>query len=92
MGDFNDEPSNSSMSKHLGISCTPSTSHSYQLSNAFCQFQKEGKVSYTYRQNWNMLDQIMISDNLLRDSSRLHFISGSAEIKNENWIHQYAHI
>jgi len=89
MGDFNDEPSNSSISKYLGISCTPSTTQPYQLFNAFCQFEKERKGSYKYRQNWNMLDQIMISANLLRDSSRLHFITESAEIKNEDWMQQH---
>jgi hypothetical protein len=31
-----------------------------------------------------MLDPIMISDNLLHDFFKLHFISGSAEIKNED--------
>lgn len=37
----------------------------------------------------NILDQIMIADNLLRDSSRPHFITGSAEIKNEDWMQQH---
>jgi endonuclease/exonuclease/phosphatase family metal-dependent hydrolase len=89
MGDFNDEPSNNSIAKHLDISCTPTITKPYQLFNVFCQFEKEGKGSYKYRQNWNMLDQIMISDNLLRNSSRLHFVTGSARIKNEYWMQQH---
>ena len=54
MGDFNDYPSNESISKHLV---------SDQLLNLMSTDLILGKGSYNYKGDWNWLDQIIISKN-----------------------------
>lgn len=59
MGDFNDEPSNTSVLKTLNAG--PESAKDYQFVNlSFPEFTA-GKGSYNYRGNWNMLDQIIVS-------------------------------
>ncbi len=89
MGDFNDEPSNKSISNTLAVSCIESSTASDQLFNAFCKLEKEDKGSYKYRSYWDMLDQIMVSDYLLEDTTGVSYISSSASIKNEHWMQQH---
>ncbi|MDB9882802.1 endonuclease/exonuclease/phosphatase family protein [Bacteroidia bacterium] len=88
MGDFNDEPSNKSISETLAVSCSESVTESNQLYNAFCDLEKEDIGSYRYRSYWDMLDQIMVSKSLLKDSNGLHYMSNSASIKAEPWMIQ----
>lgn len=70
LGDFNDMPANISISRILNASdfnCDKdSSSNSYLLNLAFKLFQ-EGKGTYKYRDHWNMLDQIIISNSLFDD-------------------------
>lgn len=87
MGDFNDEPSNNSINKHLNIGCTASTCTPYQLHNVFCELENKGQGSYRYRGKWNMLDQIMISHNLIYGPG-VHYQANSASIKTDNWMRQ----
>ncbi|PCJ67130.1 MAG: endonuclease [Bacteroidetes bacterium] len=88
MGDFNDEPSNKSISETLAVSCNQNTVKKDQLFNAFCELEDQDYGSYRYRSYWDMLDQIMISKSLITDTSGLHFITNSAAIKAEDWMIQ----
>lgn len=76
LGDFNDEPDNRSIKKVLGAqnyNCEKSTSEG--LYNLSYQTFEEGTGSYFYRKDWNMLDQIIISDDLTDE-----YICGSFKI------------
>ena len=88
MGDFNDEPSNKSISQTLGVSCEISETKNNQLYNAFCEIENQDYGSYRYHKYWDMLDQIMVSTTLLSDTTGIHFLPQSADIKDEPWMIQ----
>ncbi|MDB4160903.1 endonuclease/exonuclease/phosphatase family protein [Bacteroidia bacterium] len=88
MGDFNDEPSNKSITEILHVSCDYNQVNKNQLYNAFCTFENQEKGSYRYRDDWDMLDQIMVSETMISDTSGIHYKVGSAGIKEEPWMLQ----
>jgi len=73
MGDFNDEPTNKSVEEVLGATMDNSTCQSTGLYNLMSNLDKEGKGSYNYRGNWNMLDQIIVSCDLANGNTRYSF-------------------
>lgn len=65
MGDFNDEPENNSLQQGLNASYKVQREIvTADLKNCMADLDIEGKGSYNYRGNWNMLDQIIITRNL----------------------------
>lgn len=64
MGDFNDETSNKSIKQTLGAAPLGSAIQDNQLYNCFAKPESNKMGSYNYRGNWNMLDQIIVSDDL----------------------------
>jgi predicted extracellular nuclease len=60
MGDFNDEPANTSIERTLNAGPAEDAG-SYKFINLSYPAFSEGKGSYNYRGNWNMLDQIIVS-------------------------------
>ncbi len=86
MGDFNDEPSNESILKTLNaqsFKCYNPTSPQNNPNNdillnlAYEEFKK-GEGTYKYRDDWNMLDQMIISENLI--NGRIKYICDSFNI------------
>jgi predicted extracellular nuclease len=71
MGDFNDEPNNSSITSVLGALPDDSAALEGLLYNCFYVQDQEKKGSYNYRGNWNMLDQIIVSGYLKDPKSPL---------------------
>jgi len=88
MGDFNDEPSNISITKTLNVACDIDEVNQNQLFNAFCKLEDADNGSYRYRSYWDMLDQIMVSKSVITDTSGIHLIPNSAGIKAEKWMIQ----
>jgi hypothetical protein len=90
LGDFNDLPSNISLSKVLGASgfeCGTELPDSLKFINlSYAPFQK-GEGTYKYRDHWNMLDQMIISRSLA-DKRGIDFICGSFEIIKPEYIIQ----
>ena len=72
MGDFNDEPGNKSVSEILNakdFECEDlSLIDSFNLYNLAYKKSVSGEGTYLYQTNWNMIDQIIISGNLLRNN------------------------
>jgi predicted extracellular nuclease len=64
MGDMNDEPSNKSLAETLGASEKPNTSG---LFNMMYDNHLAKTGSYNFRGNWNMIDNMVVSDNLLTE-------------------------
>ena len=60
MGDLNDEPFNESVTKGLQAVDSPDL-QGKQLFNVLASLEKEGRGSYNYKGDWNMLDQIIIN-------------------------------
>ena len=66
MGDFNDEPSNKSISQVLNAQIISDEINSNELYNLFFSLEKHSPIgSYKFRDQWNLLDQIIVSGNLL---------------------------
>lgn len=71
-GDFNDEPYNESLSQGLGAVPAVEQYHCSILYNLSALLVEECKCgTYRYRAYWNMLDQFIISGNLLLPQSNL---------------------
>ncbi|HFC00342.1 MAG TPA: hypothetical protein ENJ53_06010 [Phaeodactylibacter sp.] len=83
MGDFNDEPANKSITnvldtKHL-LKRNPA-----DLTNCADKLDAEGKGTYNYRGNWNLLDQIIVSSSMLKKNSKIKI--GTFHIFQKEWM------
>lgn len=84
IGDFNDNPNNNSILKELNAVPFYCDSTNYietyrDLYNLAFPSYAEGLGTYKYRDNWNMLDQVIISGALI-DSKNVHYICNSFEV------------
>ncbi len=87
MGDFNDEPTNKSILKTLKaepVLCDSLTSgmsenKSDNLFNLSYSLYNQGLGTYKYKDDWNMLDQIIVSVDLLTGSS-INYLCNTFEI------------
>jgi predicted extracellular nuclease len=94
-GDFNDEPNNISILEHLKAkplvcSETKEINLSYQddetdLFNLSYQKFSEGFGSFKFQDDWNMLDQIIVSRDLLVGKS-INYICDSFEVYNPEFL------
>lgn len=73
MGDFNDTPASSPL-KNLG-----------QLTN-LAKWADGAEGSYKYRESWSMIDQFLVSENLIREESS---INGKNEAFRPQWIYTH---
>ncbi|MDR1783365.1 MAG: endonuclease [Dysgonamonadaceae bacterium] len=81
MGDFNDEPSNVSISKTLKALPAVADAQPKSLYNLFSRFEKRQNTgSYKFQGQWNMLDQIIVSGNLIKGNARFRALPYSATI------------
>lgn len=78
MGDFNDFPSSTSLSDVLGAETSWQKVENGKLYNMMAVLEKDGRGSYKYQGEWNMLDQIIVSCPLL-DGAGLR-INGGTQI------------
>jgi hypothetical protein len=82
MGDFNDEPDNNSLRKTLGASLfTPQVIVPRNLYNLCGMDDAQGKGTYNYRGNWNMLDQFVATGSFIR---KMH--PTPVRILQEKWM------
>ncbi|MDR1436615.1 MAG: endonuclease [Candidatus Symbiothrix sp.] len=87
MGDFNDEPSDRSLSKTLKAKAIPSNPDKKDLYNLFLSIQETSAIgSYKYGRQWNFLDQIIVSGNLLNPGNRFHYLPESATIFQASFL------
>ena len=82
MGDFNDEPTNSSMDSVLQAK----DSDKAGLYNAMYSLKQKGEGSHMYQKNWTMLDQILITQNAVSCKSSFCYVSQSATIYKQDWM------
>jgi endonuclease/exonuclease/phosphatase family metal-dependent hydrolase len=84
MGDMNDETTDPSIAQILKAQGLESPWSATSLYNCFAKLDAEGKGSYNYRGDWNMLDQVILSSNLLNKKSNLRF--HNAFIFQQDWM------
>lgn len=73
MGDFNDDPTNKSIKKILQASSKNKLESPEILFNASGKTFKKGYGTLTYRGAWNLFDQIIISQSLMKNNSSNFF-------------------
>ena len=87
MGDFNDEPTNQSISSGLSASGKRRNIQMGEYFNLFYDLHNaEGLGTYNYKGQWNMLDQIIISHNLLNQKKGLSTTYTGGTILKEDWM------
>jgi predicted extracellular nuclease len=87
MGDFNDEPTNKSIMSILMATNKKKNIGTGDLYNLFYDQHNEGNVgSYNYRNEWNMLDQIIVSYNLINRMNGFSCDYTSGRIFREDWM------
>ena len=84
MGDFNDEPDNNSITKTIGAKNLPDNSSTTELINCAAEQDLMKKGTYNFRGNWNMLDQIIVSNALLQKDGKLKI--GEFMIFQKEWM------
>ena len=87
MGDFNDEPTNRSITNGLSALNKRRNIQMGDYYNLFYDLHNmEGQGTYNYRGSWNMLDQILVSYNLIEQEKGLSTAYGSGMILKEEWM------
>jgi len=87
MGDFNDEPTNRSITNGLSALNKRRNIEMGDYYNLFYDLHNtEGKGTYNYKGQWNMLDQIIISYSLLDQARGLSTGYNSGKILKEEWM------
>lgn len=85
MGDFNDDPSNSSIKEHLKAKRKKENLKLKELYNPMEDMSRKGLGTLAYRDNWNLFDQMIISTELTKkDYSSYRFYK--AEIYNKSYL------
>ena len=83
MGDMNDEPTNKSLQEVLNA--LPPGEAADGLVNLMFPEDSEGRGSYNYRGNWNMLDNIIVSTGLLDDKG-FRVIADKGFVFYQDWM------
>ena len=73
MGDFNDNPINSSIKITLRSSSDPGSADQKLLFNPMGLLYRHGLGSIAYRDQWELFDQIMITSNLIPNPGNQYF-------------------
>ncbi len=84
MGDFNDEPDNKSLKEVLNVQIEKKQAMDNQLYNCTMAAMNQGKGSYNFRGDWQMIDQIIASGHFI-DPNRPVYIS-SFDIYRDNML------
>ena len=86
MGDFNDYPTNSGMSEVLNAKPLTGTILPESLYNLMYAMQLEGKGTNKHLGEWGVLDQVIISGNLLLPSNRISTSQQDAHIFDAGFL------
>ncbi|MBI1227267.1 MAG: hypothetical protein GC192_18690 [Bacteroidetes bacterium] len=84
MGDMNDEPTDPSILQNIDAHPLASQLDAKTMYNCFYQLKQNGLGSYRYKGNWNMLDQIILSTNLIKGDKELKY--KSSVIFQQEWM------
>lgn len=85
MGDFNDTPFDISLQKILMAQEIGSTDSDEVLVNMMSAKQKAGEGTYNFKGNWQILDQIIVSESLL-DNTTMDVDPNSVQIVKQDWM------
>lgn len=83
MGDLNDDPADPSVIEHLGVQVKESKVRNNDLFNPYYKIHKGGNGTLCYRGNWNLFDQIIVSQDLMEEEG---FYYKQAHIFKKQWM------
>lgn len=86
LGDFNDEPTNKSLYEVLKATNNQRSGNYRELYNLMFDKSVNGQGTYNYRGNWNMLDNIIISQSLLKNKKGYIVSSDGGQIFRKRWM------
>ena len=87
MGDFNDYPNNKSIKNTIDARSINHDIYEKQLYNMFYHRMNEKNFgTYYYQGRWGILDQIIVSGNLLSSDNSVHVKDNSAHIFKANFL------
>ena len=89
LGDFNDEPQNKSLNTTLIATNNKTPANKYELFNTLYEKDLNNEGTYSYNYKWFMLDNIIISQNLISNETGFHISDESGQIYKEDWILHY---
>lgn len=85
MGDFNDTPSDRSIREALGAG---DWEGKQILIDLMIPFEAKGLGTYKYQNQWNLLDQFIVSRNLTDNRGHLKITPSSAQIADLDWLQE----
>ena len=87
MGDFNDEPTNMSLHSILQANNKQKNANTRELYNLMYNNHNLNNIgTYSYKGNWNMLDQIIVSQKVINDKKNYHCNFTSGTIYQDKWM------
>ncbi len=86
MGDFNDEPTDKAVIETLKADNNRNTNNPMGLYNLMYDLQANNEGSYNYRGDWNMLDNIIVSNSLLNESRGYQTLHNAGRIYRNKYI------
>ncbi len=87
MGDFNDEPTNRSIFETLGAKPYSKNMKPGDLCNLFYHYVKqEKKGSYKYGREWTLIDQMIVSANLMDRTRKFYVLPETAIIFQQDFM------
>jgi predicted extracellular nuclease len=84
LGDFNDQPSDESI--RVGLKAE-GKSGATDLLNLSAALAEKGEGSYSYKENWNMLDNMIVSRNFASGEKGIGLVPESAAVYHPVWMH-----
>ncbi len=86
MGDFNDEPTNKSIHEVLNAGNNIHPESIFELYNLMFDKSINGQGTYNYRGNWNMLDNLIVSQTLLKAKKGYRVSPDGGMIFKKRWM------
>lgn len=86
MGDFNDYPNNNSVLNVLKANPLNEGFEKNELYNLSFRLEEQGKGSHKYQGEWGMLDQMIVSGNLLDNKKRISTTIDDAHVFDADFL------
>ncbi len=87
MGDLNDDPADPSVKEGLNTVAQKKGQSNQELFNPFEQIHEQGRGTLSYRGNWNLFDQILLTRELTRNNRR-KFTFMEAEVFDRDFLRE----
>ncbi len=87
LGDFNDTPVDKSLEKTLNASIDSIFSSNTELYNLTAFLTKKKKGTHSYKDNWFMLDNIIVSNNFLDKKNSIYAKNNAKILKNDKVLY-----